>query len=104
MKGGGYLLSHFRSTIGVAGFNFSVRNGKRWNPRAVTTLVFLFFLSSPHIWRPVWWRKRTSWKLIRDSDPIEASECALRPSRGGVACGTFALSTGDLRPGKGSGD
>ena len=46
-EGGGYLLSHFRSTIGVAGFNFSVRNGKRWNPRAVTTLVFLFFLSSP---------------------------------------------------------
>ena len=41
-EGGGYLLSHFRSTIGVAGFNFSVRNGKRWNPRAVTTLVFLF--------------------------------------------------------------
>ena len=37
--GGGYLLSHFRSTIGVAGFNFSVRNGKRWSPRAVATLV-----------------------------------------------------------------
>ena len=103
-EGGGYLLSHFRSTIGGAGFNFSVRNGKRWNPRAVTTLVFLFFLSSPYIWRPVWWRKRTSWKLIRVFDSIEASECALRPSRGGVACGTFALSTGDLRPGKGSGD
>ena len=42
-EGGGYLLSHFRSTIGVAGFNFSVRNGKRWNPRAVTTLVFSLF-------------------------------------------------------------
>ena len=38
-EGGGYLLSHFRSTIGVAGFNFSVRNGKRWSPRAITTLV-----------------------------------------------------------------
>ena len=36
---GGYLLSHFRTTIGVTGFNFSVRNGKRWNPRAITTLV-----------------------------------------------------------------
>ena len=46
----------------------------------------------------MWWRKRTSWKLIRDSDPIEASECALRPSRGGVACGTFALSTGTCVP------
>ena len=39
--GGGYLLFHFRSTIGVAGFNFSVRNGKRWSPRAITTLVRL---------------------------------------------------------------
>ena len=38
--GGGYLLSHFRSTIGVVRFNFSVRNGKRWNPHAVATLVF----------------------------------------------------------------
>ena len=36
--GGGYLLSHFRSTIGAAGFNFSVRNGKRWNPRAMNHL------------------------------------------------------------------
>ena len=35
---GGYLLSHFRSTIGAAGFNFSVRNGKRWNPRAMNHL------------------------------------------------------------------
>ncbi len=26
-RGGGYLLFHFRSIIGVAGFNFSVRNG-----------------------------------------------------------------------------
>ena len=38
---GGYLLSHFRSTIGAAGFNFSVRNGKRWNPRAMAALVRL---------------------------------------------------------------
>ena len=40
-EGGGYLLFRFRSTIGVAGVNFSVRNGKRWNPRAITTLVLL---------------------------------------------------------------
>ena len=25
------------STIGVNGLNFSVRNGKRWNPIAITT-------------------------------------------------------------------
>ena len=34
-EGGGYLLSRFRSTIGAAGFNFSVRDGKRWSPRAI---------------------------------------------------------------------
>ena len=37
--GGGYLLSHFRSTIGVVRFNFSVRNGKRWSPDAIATLI-----------------------------------------------------------------
>ena len=35
------ILSHFRSTIGAAGFNFSVRNGKRWNPRAMAALISL---------------------------------------------------------------
>ena len=25
------------STIGASGLNFSVRNGKRWNPTAITT-------------------------------------------------------------------
>ena len=38
-SGGGYLLSHFRSTIGVGRLNFSVRNGKRWIPHAITTLM-----------------------------------------------------------------
>ena len=38
-RGGGYLLFHFRSIIGVARFNFSVRNGKRWSPCAMATLV-----------------------------------------------------------------
>ena len=38
-KNGGYLLSHLRSTIGAGGLNFSVRNGKRWNPATVTTLI-----------------------------------------------------------------
>ena len=46
LLGGGYLLSHFRSTIGVVRLNFSVRNGKRWDPHAITTLVHLF--SGPH--------------------------------------------------------
>ena len=38
-KKGGDLLSHFRSTIGAEGLNFSVRNGKRWNTLAKTTLA-----------------------------------------------------------------
>ena len=33
-KTGGDLLSHGRSTIGASGLNFSVRNGKRWDPAA----------------------------------------------------------------------
>ena len=45
--GGDYLLSHFRSTIGVVRLNFSVRNGKRWNPHAVITFVFAFANRSP---------------------------------------------------------
>ena len=43
-QNGGYLL--LRSTIGVTGLNFSVRNGKRWIPRAITTLMS-FFLFNP---------------------------------------------------------
>ena len=46
--GGGYLLSHFRSTIGVVRLNFSVRNGKRWDPHAMTTLVR--FQCARHYW------------------------------------------------------
>jgi hypothetical protein len=34
---GDYLLSHKCSTIGADGLNFSVRNGKRWNPAAIVT-------------------------------------------------------------------
>ena len=37
LENGGYLLSHKRSTIGAVGLNFSVRNGKRWNPDTITT-------------------------------------------------------------------
>ncbi len=38
VKVGDDLLSRFRSTIGAGGLNFSVRNGKRWNPAAIVTL------------------------------------------------------------------
>ena len=40
LKKGSDLLSHFRSTIGAEGLNFSVRNGKRWIPFAIATLFF----------------------------------------------------------------
>ncbi len=32
-----YSPTWFRSTIGAIGLNFSVRNGKRWIPNAITT-------------------------------------------------------------------
>ena len=51
-SGGGYLLSHFRSTIGVVRLNFSVRNGKRWIPHAITTLVRFVRLTSLLTARP----------------------------------------------------
>ena len=39
-KNGGCLLSRLvDSTIGATGLNFSVRDGKRWNPGAITTLI-----------------------------------------------------------------
>ena len=38
-KEGGYLLSHEGSTIGAGGLNFSVRNGKRWDPAAIATTM-----------------------------------------------------------------
>ena len=38
LKGGGHLLSRMHcSTIGAGGLNFSVRNGKRWDPAAIAT-------------------------------------------------------------------
>ena len=40
---GDCLLSRFRSTIGATGLNFSVRNGKRWIPRAVIALMSSFY-------------------------------------------------------------
>ena len=61
-EGGGYLLFRFRSTIGVAGFNFSVRNGKRWSPRAITTLV----LSQSGCWR--------LWRLVAAVFAVPAVE------------------------------
>ena len=36
-KVGDDLLSRECSTIGAGGLNFSVRNGKRWNPIAIVT-------------------------------------------------------------------
>ena len=43
---GSDLLSHKRSTIGATGLNFSVRNGKRWNTRAIATICSLDLVRS----------------------------------------------------------
>ena len=34
-----YSPTSYGSTIGVGGLNFSVRDGKRWNPAAIATLI-----------------------------------------------------------------
>ena len=45
----------FRSTIGAAWLNFSVRDGKRWIPRAVPALIS-FFLAAGLRPRGMTWR------------------------------------------------
>ncbi len=50
-EGGGDLLSRFRSTIGAARLNFSVRDGKRWGPRAVA--AFVVRSVRPSLWAAV---------------------------------------------------
>ena len=39
-------LPRICSTIGADGLNFSVRNGKRWNPDAIATIITLTYLYS----------------------------------------------------------
>ena len=56
LRGGGYLLFHFRSIIGVARFNFSVRNGKRWSPRAIATLVSSYTLAVSYKVKSLTWK------------------------------------------------
>ena len=41
-KAASYSPASHCSTIGASGLNFSVRNGKRWNPAAITTVIWLF--------------------------------------------------------------
>ena len=61
---GGDLLSRFRSTIGAAWLNFSVRDGKRWIPRAVPALIS-FFLAAGLRPRGMTWRvKDTAYTLF----------------------------------------
>ena len=40
-KAASYSPASHRSTIGAGGLNFSVRNGKRWDPAAITTKYVL---------------------------------------------------------------
>ena len=44
-QNGSDLLSHLGSTIGAVGLNFSVRNGKRWNPDAIATWISLMTIA-----------------------------------------------------------
>ena len=89
-RGGGYLLSHFRSIIGVARFNFSVRNGKRWSPCAVATLVPFFqrgLSGMPGVGGGKSLTEdrhgcRTSFETATD---VESGRAAARPVLGGLA-------------------
>ena len=106
--GGGYLLFHFRSIIGVARFNFSVRNGKRWSPCAMATLVsFCTAVSSIRLLVP-------SGTLAgveggkRVLEAVRASRILTSERGGGTRRRTRpagpVLILGGLRPGKGLGD
>ena len=108
VEGGGYLLSHFRSTIGVAGFNFSVRNGKRWSPRAMATLVF-FLCPGTGCRRSIsFYQRLLPAGMGQVGSTLEAEKLIL------CVCDSFGLSCicyiysflfwGILSPGKGSGD
>ena len=66
-EGGGYLLSRFRSTIGVIRFNFSVRNGKRWSPYAIFTLISFFVAGIAQ-------------RVCAERDDPEAGETSAKPS------------------------
>ena len=43
------------STIGASGLNFSVRNGKRWDPTAITTWCLVFSSQVCFSWRVDCW-------------------------------------------------
>ena len=83
--GGGYLLSHFRSTIGVVRLNFSVRNGKRWNPHAITTFVRLSA-------RPFLRRAVMRGTIDREHDPTRFSNLRLRNLQTGTASALTGLA------------
>ena len=115
--GGGYLLSHFRSTIGVAGFNFSVRNGKRWSPRAIATLIRLSV--APRRGRAPY-KVKKSWKNLSLCFCLTRFSVRLAPVCPTFSLGNFVLQLrapvaaaflrrrrlflGALLPGKGLGD
>ena len=40
-----YSPTWYSSTIGANGLNFSVRDGKRWIPVAITTIIYRLFVA-----------------------------------------------------------
>ena len=43
-----YSPTNYGSTIGAVGLNFSVRNGKRWNPGTIATLIRYDMILAKH--------------------------------------------------------
>ena len=52
------------STIGASGLNFSVRNGKRWDPTAITTWYLFFSWQVCFSWRVDWLTSYLSYSLL----------------------------------------
>ena len=69
-KNGGCLLSRLvDSTIGATGLNFSVRDGKRWNPGAITTLITRQLFSCVSLAQTLTNQQRTDKRTFRIPRP-----------------------------------
>ena len=88
------------STIGASGLNFSVRNGKRWNPAAVATwygghafTLQTYLVEEEHILsskKPKNWQSQYNWKCVPRAESSRAISSARLWRRRLYTC---ALST-----------
>ena len=62
-----YSPTWYSSTIGANGLNFSVRDGKRWIPVAITTIIYHLFVAVSCAPLTIWCKreKRLRYILLR---------------------------------------